>query len=202
MKGQAAGLRFRETMAGALWRGEFDYLQGERLGRGAGETLAMHAHVTIDDMQAFIADPAHAASLGGSIDYTPFGNAIECHRGSFNLFAPGGSPRSKAMIYQLGFVHDGGEYFLSGHKVVRDDPGFDLWRDTTTLFTRLYEGSDTAGTVLAAGVLTLGVAELVRLVASMEVTNARSVAQKAATLESFGRFFMGELWDSYRHHSR
>jgi hypothetical protein len=202
MKGQAAGLRFRETMAGALGRGESDYLQGERLGRGAGETLAMHAHVTIDDMQAFLADPAHAGSLGGSIDYTPFGNAIECHSGNFNLFAPGGSPHSKAMIYQLGFVHAGREYFLSGHKVVRDDPGFDLWRDTTTLFTRLHDGSDTTAPILASGVLTLGMAELLRLVASMEVTNARSLGEKVVTLARFGRFFMGELWDSYRHHSR
>jgi len=202
MKGQAAGLRFRETMAGALGRGESDYLQGELLGRSAGGSLAMHARVTIDDMQAFIADPAHAGSLGGSIDYTPFGNAIECHRGSFNLFAPDGSPRSKAMIYQLGFVHAGREYFLSGHKVVRDDPGFDLWRDTTTLFTRLYEGSDSSHRPIAAGVLTLGVAELARLVASMEVTNAGSLGEKAATLGRFGRFFIGELWDSYRHHRR
>lgn len=202
MKGQAAGLRFRETMAGALGRGEPDYLQGERLGRRAGESLAMHARVTIDDMQAFIADPAHAGSLDGSIDYAPFGNAIACHSGSFNLFARGGSPRSKAMIYQLGFVHAGREYFLSGHKVVRDDPGCDLWRDTTTLFTRLHEGSDSSGTVLASGVLALGVAELARLVASMEVTHAGSLGEKAATLGRFGRFFMGELWDSYRHHSR
>jgi hypothetical protein len=162
----------------------------------------MHAHVSIDDMQTFIADPEHTGSLGGSIDYTPFGNAIECHSGTFHLFTPTGSPRSKEMIYQLGFVHAGREYFLSGHKAVRDDPGFDLWRDTTTLFTRLHEGNDTTGTILASGVLTLGMAELLRLVASMEVTNARSLGEKAVTLARFGRFFMGELWDSYRHHSR
>jgi hypothetical protein len=85
---------------------------------------------------------------------------------------------------------------------VRDDPGFDLWRDTTTLFTRLHDGSDTTAPILASGVLTLGMAELLRLVASMEVTNARSLGEKAVTLARFGRFFMGELWDSYRHHSR
>ena len=29
---------------------------------------------------------------------------------------------------------------MSGFKLVRDDAGFDVWRDTTTLFTRVYRG--------------------------------------------------------------
>ena len=38
-----------------------------------------------------------------------------------------------------------------------DDPGFDLWADTTTLFTRLHKGTDATGPVIGSGVLTLGV---------------------------------------------
>ncbi len=197
MTGSAAGIRFRETMAGAVMRGEQDYREGARRGNRAGEILAMHASVTIDDVQAFIADPAHAGTLRGSVDYSPFGTGIECHSGTFNLFAPADDPHMKLMVYELGFVHAGREYYLAGHKAVRDDPGFDLWRDTTTLFTRLHEGRDKTGGVVAAGVLTLGVADLVHLLASMEVVNASSAGERAATLANFGRFFMGELWDSY-----
>lgn len=197
MTRQSPGIRFRETMAGALMRGEEDYRQGELRGRQAGEHLAMHATVTIDDMPAFIADPAHAGALSGSIDYAPFGTAIECHSGSFNLFAPADNPRMKLMVYELGFVHGDREYYLAGHKDVRNDPGFDLWSDTTTLFTRLHEGGGKTGGVIAAGILALGVDDLARLVASMEVLHAETLAERARTLTQFGRFFMGELWDSY-----
>ena len=33
---------------------------------------------------------------------------------------------------------------LSGHKIIKDDPGFDLWHDTTTLYTRILRGHVTA----------------------------------------------------------
>jgi hypothetical protein len=29
---------------------------------------------------------------------------------------------------------------MLGHKILRDDPGLDLWADITTLFIRIYEG--------------------------------------------------------------
>lgn len=200
MTGQTPGICFRETMTGPVMRGEQDCRQGERRGRRMGEILSMHAAVTIDDMQSFIADPAHSGELSGCIDYTPFGTGIECTCGSFNLFLPEAEQRMKLMIYELGFEHEGREYYLVGRKEVRDNPGFDLWRDTTTLLTRLHQGGNKTGPVIAAGVLTLGVVDLARLVASIEVLNASSLSEKNATLVAFGRFFMGELWDSYVNH--
>ena len=40
------------------------------------------------------------------------------------------------------FFRDGAGHplTLSGHKLVKDDAGFDVWRDTTTLFTRVLRG--------------------------------------------------------------
>jgi len=200
MGAQQRGLRFDETMTGAVMRGETDYREGEMKGRMAGEILAMHATVTIDDMQAFIADPEHVGHLQGTIDYPPFGTAIPCDTGRFNLFSPTDDPRLKLMIYELGFSHQGKDYYLAGRKEVRDDPGFDLWIDTTTLFTRLHAGRDNQGAVVAAGVLSLGMGDLTRLVASMQILGSDSLVDKAETLSRFGRFFMGELWDSYVSH--
>jgi hypothetical protein len=200
MYGQRVGLRFAETMSGAVMQGESDYRTGERRGRMRGEMLAMHATVTIKDMQAFLADPDHEGELHGTIDYAPFASAIPCHSGRFNLFTPSDDARMKLMIYELAFSHGGEDYYLAGRKEVRDDPGFDLWSDTTTLFTRMHAGSDRSGEVVAAGVLTLGVSDLMRLVASMEVLGGDGVIDKAETLGRFGRFFMGELWDSYVDH--
>jgi len=202
MSKQQLGLRFDETMSGAIMRGESDYREGEMKGRMAGEFLAMHATVTIDDMQAFIADPNHLGHLQGTIDYPPFGTAIACEGGRFNLFSPTDDPRMKLMIYELGFSHQGKEYYLAGRKEVRDDPGFDLWSDTTTLFTRLHAGHDAQGAVVAAGILTLGMTDLARLVASMQVLGSDGITDKVETLGRFGRFFMGQLWDNYVSHLR
>jgi hypothetical protein len=101
------------------------------------------------------------------------------------------------MIYELAFEHGGQDYYLAGKKEVRDDPGFDLWKDTTTLYSRLHEGTDKSGSVVGAGILSLGPAELMRLVSTIRVTNAKSTKEQTQAMLDFGRFFMGELWDTY-----
>jgi len=193
----AAGLRFKETMSGKVTLGESDYHEGAKAASTSGNALALHATVTIDDLNRFIDDPQHFGRLDGTIDYKPFAGEIPGHDGRFNLFSPADAPDTKLMIYELAFEHDGEPYYLAGRKEVRDDPGFDLWSDTTTLFTYLHRGADSSGEVIGAGILTLEVADLMRLLSSMEVLNANSAVDKIEALVRFGRFFMGELWDSY-----
>lgn len=197
MADENPGIRFDEIMAGGLTLGEGDCREGAKQGKRSGTIMAMHATVTIDNMEQFIRDASHLGELTGTIDYPPFGSAIPCRHGKFNLFSPTDDPLMKVMVYELGFEHQGTAYYVAGHKEVRDDPGFDLWSDTTTLYTKLHQGSDDSGPVVGAGVLTLGVTELMKLVASMKVTHADGVTDKAQTLASFGHFFMGELWDTY-----
>ena len=104
----------------------------------------------------------------------------------------------KHFIYEVAFEHNGKPYYLAGHKDVRD--GGDLWKDTTTLYTRLHEGSDARGKVVGAGVLTLGVDDLVALLRTVEVHNASSEGERLAVLIRFFRLFLGNLWDSYARH--
>jgi hypothetical protein len=102
------------------------------------------------------------------------------------------------MVYELGFQHGGRPYYLAGRKEVRNDRrGTDLWNDTTTLLTRLHEGSDATGPVVGAGVLRLGVADLARLTSTLHVVNAKGPGDHARALGAFGRFFMGSLWETY-----
>ena len=37
-------------------------------------------------------------------------------------------------------AEDGTTYYFEGHKTVHNDPGFDVWSDTTTLFVTVYAG--------------------------------------------------------------
>ena len=95
------------------------------------------------------------------------------------------------------FGYNGDDYFLSGKKMIKDDPGFDLWKDTTTLFTQMHRGSDKTGTIIGAGILELKPRELMKLISSMHITNAGSTKEKIDGMREFAKFFMGKLWDSY-----
>src|SRR5947209_5012847 len=202
MSDQTLGLSFRETMAGGFALGETDPAAGRAAGERAGTELAMHANVAIRDLDRFLTDPQHAGELSGTIDFTPFGSGIAASSGIFNLLSPGEQQRLKLMVYELAFTHDGKPYYMAGRKEVRNDPGFDLWPDTTTLYTRLHSGTDKSGPVVGAGTLTLGVAAFIRALGTVEILNAPTLAAKADALARFGRFFLGELWDSYGVHLR
>jgi len=193
------GVTFRETMKGAFALGPTDPQAGKAAGKSAGTELAMHATVTVRDIDRFIADPEHLGGLVGTIDFAPFGTAIPTGEGVFNLFSPAEDPATKLMVYELPFTHEGVSYYLAGKKIVKDDPGFDLWKDTTTLFTQLHRGTDKTGPVVGAGVLTLGVVELAKMVSGMHAIDADSVGAKAEALAKFGKFFAGELWEQYAH---
>lgn len=191
------GISFRETMAGDFALGETDPQAGADKGKAEGTRLAMHAAINIHDMDGFTRDPEHLGAIHGTIDFTPFGEGIPAWGGAFNLFSPADDPAIKYMIYELGFEHAGQTYYLAGKKQIKDDPGFDLLSDTTTLHTTLHQGEDASGPVVGAGILTLGVQDLIKLVSTMHASNAQGVSDKVAAFAGFGRFFMGQLWDSY-----
>lgn len=194
------GFTFDETMSGGFALGESDPEKGRSRGQLDGSELAMHATVTIEDLDAFIADPNHLGSLAGNLDFTPFGTGLPAPTGVFNLFSPTDDATLKLMVYELAFEHEGKGYYMAGRKEVRDAAPMELWKATTTLYTQLHEGSDKEGPVVGAGVISLGVKELMALVSTMRVTNAESHKQEAETVMKFGQFFMGDLWDTYVKH--
>jgi hypothetical protein len=197
MQEPAAGLTFTETMAGDFALGDTDPRAPRTTSSGARSELAIHVTVHIDDIDRFIADATHTGRLTGHVSSPLFGGDVPATDGVFNLFSPTNDPALTLMVYELAFQHDGKAYYLAGRKEVRDDPGFDLWSDTTTLFTTLHEGSERTGPVAGAGILRLGVGELLKLVRSMRATNTRSLEESARVVQRFGTFFLRSLWTSY-----
>jgi len=191
------GIAFREVMSGGFALGETDPATGAAKGKNTGDILAMHAAITIQDVDRFIADPEHLGQINGSIDYGPYGENILATSGVFNLFSPTDNPDLKLMVYEMGFQHGGTDYYLAGKKEVRKHSILDLWHDTTTLLTQLHQGTDKSGPVVGAGVLSLGPLDLTRMVSTMHALNANSTAEAAEAVGRFGKFFMGELWESY-----
>ena len=194
------GISFREVMSGGFALGATDPEQGEKQGRAQGSEMTLHASILIQDLDLFIKDASHPGSLTGTLDFTPFGTGLQATSGIFNLFSPTDDPKLKLMVYEAGFQHGGKNYYFAGQKNVRQDPIFDLWKATTTLYSQLHEGTDKTGPVVGAGILTLGVRQLIDLVASMQAPGATNFTEKSEAIAKFGRFFLGELWDTYVRH--
>lgn len=193
MREPGVGVGFRETMAGPFTLGA---TVPQASGRG-GTRLAMHATIHIEDIAAFVADPQHKAGLTGHIDFEPWGHAMPAQSGVFGLFSPSGDPALTYMVYELGFRHHGQDYYLAGKKHVRLGGSWRLWGETTTLFTLLHKGSDASGEVVGSGVLSLGVADLLRLLRTLHSTNAPTARASAGAVWRFFRFFVSELARTY-----
>jgi len=187
------GITFRETMAGAFALGATDPVVGAQ----ASTALAMHAVVHIHDIDAFVADPQHRAGLTGTIDFAPLGQGLVADRGVFGLFSPSGDPALTYMVYELAFSHQGQPRYLAGKKHVKLGSPLRLWDETTTLYTTLHQGSDASGPVLGAGVLSLGVVDLAKLLGTLEATDSDSPWESLTAKGKFLRFFSEELVRTY-----
>ncbi|MCY1019437.1 patatin-like phospholipase family protein [Pyxidicoccus sp. MSG2] len=194
----APDLTFRETMSGPLALGVTDPVAGAHQGKDSAFT--MHCTISVDDMDAFISDATHAARLVAHVSYPPFGEDLPVRQGYFNLFRSGDDPNTRLMTYGLRFDANGKEYYLEGTKTIHDDRGPDLWKDTTRLYSQLHEGPDARGPVVGAGVLKLGVGQLLKLISSMR--SAREGTEGLRAVGRFGRLFLGTLWDLYAPRAR
>ncbi|MCP3142138.1 patatin-like phospholipase family protein [Pyxidicoccus sp. QH1ED-7-1] len=194
----APDLTFRESLTGPFALGPTDPAEGALHPQAV--PLTVHFTISVDDMDAFVSDVRHSARLVARLSYAPFGQDLPVRQGSFNLFRSREDPRTRRMTYGLRFAHAGREHYLEGTRAIRDDSGARLWKDTTRLSCRLYEGPDARGPVVGAGILTMGVEQLLQLISSMHPARRGSAGLSA--MARFGRFFLGPLWDVYAPRAR
>jgi predicted alpha/beta hydrolase len=193
------GVTFSEKLDGWIGARELDVNAGVVTGRRDGTRLKLELDIHVPDVDAIVRDPGAAAEARGFVTSELLGGRCEVLGGStFNLLQPRPEPRSSRMLYRL-FVRDAGgaPVTVSGFKVVFDDPGWDVWTDTTSLHTRLLRGhldeeaEDRAGPgeVLGAGIVEISLPIFLRLMAGM----TGDVGDRLR----FGRVFFGTLWDIY-----
>jgi len=199
------GLSFSEQLSGYLTDGitgeaEADYRHGEVMGRKCDSRLTASLWIGIEDLEAFLHDPRHQARVKGSITYAPLWGARTVEGGSvLQLFVPGHTPQEKQIRYALRFTGaDGCPYLLDAFKSIRDDPGCDLWADTTTLFATLSRGDTPEAPILGRGLLHVSLWRILEQLASLRLSHATHHAEVRKALVEFGRFFFGSLWETYR----
>lgn len=195
-------LEFTEEMKGYISFGELDAERGFRDGRASGTFLMFHLRIEVDDVDRFVADPAHPASTTGWVKCEKLGGQLPVQRGLFNLFVGSEGALSKKMRYRLYFSDGAGNPLtLTGFKDVSDDPGFDLWSDTTTLYVRVLRGhvdaeAETGAEVCASGILQIYMLDFARQLTTFRV-HGEGLAARAKALADFGRLSLGELWNLY-----
>ena len=197
---QKVSLAFTETMHGHVTPGATDPATGAAAAGRQG--LRFKLTIGTDDLDAFLRLPEHQATAAGTVSGDAFGADRPVEGGWFNLFVSGDDPHRKQMRYRLFFQDTEGRPFtLVGVKQVNDDRGPDVWKDTTTLYTHVYQGHLAAGqendaALWGAGILVLNEWDLLKQLTTFRVEPG-GVKTHFAALARFGAFFLGSLWDVY-----
>jgi hypothetical protein len=198
---QPASVQFTEEMLGHVTFGEADFNRGSTPDRPGAGFFKFHLTIVVDDIHRFGSDPMRQAGAFGWVECDALGGRLPVEHGVFNLFVDS-EPGVKHMLYRL-FFRDGVGHPLTmtGYKLVRDDAGFDVWRDTTTLFTRVLRGhvepsEDDSAELVASGVLRIRMRDFAK-----QLTTFRAHGQGAGAalgaLARFGWIFLGQLAEAY-----
>ncbi|MGE6761249.1 GMC oxidoreductase [Corallococcus interemptor] len=197
------GLRFTERMKGFLQPNHpapEDFAGAARAGQRAGNTAEFVVTITLPNLDRFLAQESHGGIVQGTLNvrgFTPPGGA-PVENGVFNLFVGTERFYERRMLYLLPFTGvDGQPYLLDGYKEVNDDAGFDVWSDTSTLYTVLRKGHERTGPVVATGIIRLHLPDFLQQLTTFSVLGTSSPLKQADAMRRFGGMFMGTLWDVF-----
>jgi hypothetical protein len=195
-------VRFTEEMLGHVTFGETDFARGAQTGRDGSEFLKFHLTIEVADMDRFSTDPMRQAGAVGYLQCDALGGRLPVEKGVFNLFVDSG-PGVKRMLYRLWFRDGVGHPLtMTGYKLVENDAGFDLWKDTTTLFTKVLKGhvdeaGDATAELVASGILRIRVQDFAKQMTTFRAGGSGGVGAKVGGLIKFGVIFVGQLAEIY-----
>ena len=196
-----SSVRFTEEMLGHVTFGELDFARGAQPNRDGSGAFKFHLTIEVEDIESFSNDPLRPATAVGWIESDMFGGKLPVERGWFNLFVDV-EPGVKHMLYRLWFRDGVGHPLtMTGFKLVKDDAGFDVWKDTTTLFTRVLqghieEGDDATATVIASGTIIIRARDFAKQLTTFRA-GGPSIGSQLGALTKFGVIFTQQLAEAY-----
>lgn len=196
------GLQFTESMRGEYSTSVLKDFPHPEASEAWQSTSPFEFTLTVlwDDLERVLADPAAVASLTGTVTAPALSpEPMTVTDGVFNLFIPDPTRvNSRRMHYRITLETRAGQQFhVEGLKLIHDDPGFDLWADTTTLYATVHDGPTPAGPILGLAVLRMLPEDFLRQIATIEVLNAPSRRAEREAAAKFVRLFLGALFDAY-----
>jgi hypothetical protein len=191
---------FHERLSGWIDFDELSYNQALARGRELGNSCSQELTIRVEDIEAFLADPDHAASAEGVVFCDALGGELAVERGWFNLFVIEQSALHRRVLYRL-FLRDGAgrPLTLSGFKDILHGPNFDVWEQTSRLLVRILRGHvaedpDGDELTIATGILHISRLGLMRMITTFR-GGLRSLAE-------FDRFFVKSLVRDFGYRSR
>ncbi len=195
------GIQFTETMRGYFsLKVNNDYQRAAQQGKQDGSKFEFTLTVTSDDLDNMLTDESHKARMFGSVTAPALSSEpLTVTDGEFNLFiVDPDSVNTRRMVYKMKMTTaEGKVYYFEGFKVVHNDPGFDIWADTTTLYITVHDGDRLTSPVLGQGIVKIQPADFLHQLSTLQVTNTTSLQQQLEETTRFGSFFAGVLFNIY-----
>ncbi len=195
------GIQFTETMKGYFSTDEKqDYQKAYELGKNNQSPFEFTLTIRSENVDRFLSEASHEAGMIGTVNAPALSaSPIAVTQGRFNLFTsdPKDPSRKKMEYAMLLNCVDGKSYYFKGFKDIHNDKGFDVWLDTTTLFVTLFGGKDDKATVLGKGMLKIEPADFATQATTMKALYAKTEGEKLQALSRFGKYFAGNVWDTY-----
>ncbi|MBK7862925.1 MAG: GMC family oxidoreductase [Archangiaceae bacterium] len=179
-RADAVGFRFTERMVGQLAHD------------AAPEAKAPFSFLlTIEwpSLEALLRDPSTAARTFGTVRAPSLSpEPLRVIGGSFQLFVGEGAERR--MLHRMELEHG---LRIEGVKIIRDDPGPDLWFDTRSLFITVFEHDEP----IARGLVQTGPLDLLRQVTTLKGLTDRGLRSDVMARAKFLRLFLGTVKQVY-----
>ncbi|SMF52295.1 alpha/beta fold hydrolase [Pseudobacteriovorax antillogorgiicola] len=177
---------------------QFAYQEGEK----SQAALKFRLTIAIDDIDQFVKDPKLRAKATGYVECDELGGRCAVEKGTFNLFVRSLNERErdivKEMHYTLYFYDSNRKpYTFYGFKAIKEGEMTEGWDETTTLYTRVWQGhSETPSVVFAYGVLRLTASDFARQMTTFK-SSGKTFSDRAHAMLRFAEVFAGNLWDAY-----
>ena len=195
------GVQFTETMRGFLsTRVLDDYARAAEAGEQDNSPFAFTLTIRSDDLDAMLTNPDHLAGIVGTVEAPALSPApLTVTEGRFQLFvADPEHVRGRRMCYRMRLsAEDGRTFWFEGYKLVNDDRGTDIWRDTSTLYVTVHGGENAESPVVGKGVLHIKPGDFALQMTTLKVLNTPGRLDRLKALARFGKFFAGSLWNVY-----
>ena len=196
-----ATVRFTEEMLGHVTFGESDFARGADPDRDGSGAFMFHLTIEVQDIESFSKDPLRPATAVGYVHCDALGGRLEVEQGWFNLFVDV-EPGVKHMLYRLWFRDGVGHPLtMTGYKIVANDAGFDVWKDTTTLFTRVLrghvaEGDDETAELVASGIIRIRMRDFAKQLTTFRA-GGPAIGAQAGAIAKFALIFTQQLAEAY-----
>jgi cholesterol oxidase len=194
--GSQMGIQFTETMRGFVSAGAATYEDGAR-DSAARSPCEFTLTVTSEDLGAMLSEPRHRASLAGTVSCPLLSDGpLTVSNGTFELLPVAtDATLTRQMRYNFAITAaDGRAWRFAGFKTIHDDPGLDIWPDTTTLYVDIDRDD---GTRVAKGVLHILPADFAVQMSTLRVLRAPNVAAALQAKARFAKFFAGAVAETY-----